>query len=438
MDTTFVTSIAIVTGLMLLLASGVWIFAAMLVISVGGLYILNDYSLLRIGSLMTSVQWRSMTSFELAALPLFVWMGEILFRTRLSEQIFRGLAPWVDWLPGRLLHVVIIACGGFGAVCGSSTATCATISQIALPELKRRGYDEGLAIGALCAGGTLGILIPPSVIMVIYAVAAEVSLIKMFIAGFLPGILLMVLFSCFIIIWTLLHPEKVPEGRVDMTLRERLKSLFELGPVVMLMVFIFGALFAGWITATECAAWGVLGAILVAIHSRTFNWTAFKDSVRAAVRTSCMIIILVAAAGFMSSFMAVAGIPKAVAGAIGAMNLAPLALVALLVVVYTVLGMFLDGVSMVLLTLPVALPMVTGAGFDPIWFGIFLVIVVEMGAISPPVGFNLFVLQNMTGKNVFTLGWMSLPFFLIMAGLIAVIAVWPTIVMVLPDLYSTR
>lgn len=436
MDSPVVTSVIIVVSLLLLLGAGVWIFAAMLVISIGGLFILNDYSLVRIGSLMTSVQWRSMTSFELAALPLFVWMGEILFRTRLSEQIFRGLAPWVDWLPGRLLHVVVIACGAFGAVCGSSTATCATISKIALPELKRRGYDEGLSIGALCAGGTLGILIPPSVIMVIYAVAAEVSLIKLFIAGFLPGIVLMLLFSCYIVGWALLHPAKAPEGEGVMTLRQRLEALLELGPIVALMAFIFTALFAGWITATECAAWGVLGAILVAIHSGTFNWTAFRDSVRAAVRTSCMIIILVAAAGFMSSFMAVAGIPKAAAGAISALQLSPLALVALLVVVYTLLGMFLDGVSMVLLTLPVALPMVTAAGFNPIWFGIFLIIVVEMGAISPPVGFNLFVLQNMTGKNVFTLGWMSLPFFLIMAGLIIGIAVWPQIVMVLPDLYS--
>ena len=435
MDSPVVASVVIVVSLLLLLASGVWIFAAMLVISIGGLFILNDYSIVRIGSLMTSVQWRSMTSFELASLPLFVWMGEILFRTRLSEQIFRGVAPWVDWLPGRLLHVVIIACGAFGAVCGSSTATCATISKIALPELKRRGYNEGLSIGALCAGGTLGILIPPSIIMVIYAVAAEVSLIKLFIAGFLPGILLMLLFSCFIVVWALMNPAKAPEGGPTMTMRQRLRALVELGPVIALMAFIFAALFSGLITATECAAWGVLGAILVAIHSGTFNWTAFKDSVRAAVRTSCMIIILVAAARFMSSFMAVAGIPKAVATAIGAMHLTPLALVALLVLVYVVLGMFLDGVSMVLLTLPVALPMVTAAGFDPIWFGIFLIVVIEMGAISPPVGFNLFVLQNMTGKDVFTLGWMSLPFFLIMAGLIAVIAVWPQIVMVLPNLY---
>lgn len=436
MDSPLITSIIIIVGLLGLLAAGVWIFAAMLVVSIAGLYFLNDYSLLRIGSLLTSVQWKTMTSFELAALPLFVWMGEILFRTRLSEQIFRGLAPWVNRLPGRLLHVVVLACGVFGSVSGSSTATCATISKIALPELKRRGYDEGITIGALCAGGTLGILIPPSIIMVLYAVAAEVSLVKLFIAGFLPGFLMMALFSGYIVVWALLNPKKSPAGEDAMTLRQKFALLVELGPMTALLIFVFGALFAGWITATECAAWGVLGALLIALHSRTLNWRSFRDSVQSTLRTSCMIAILIAAAGFMSSFMAIAGIPKAVAASFAAMQLSPYALIALLTLVYILLGIFLDGVSMILLTLPVVLPMVTGAGFDPLWFGIFLIIVIEMAELSPPVGFNLFVLQNMTGKDVFTIGWMSLPFFLMMVVTAAMITFWPQIVMVLPDLYS--
>ena len=436
MDSPLFTSIIIVVSLLALLASGVWIFASMLVVSIFGLYILSDYSFLRIGSLLTSVQWKTMTSFELAALPLFVWMGEILFRTRLSEQIFRGLAPWVNRIPGRLLHVVVLACGVFGSVSGSSTATCATISKIALPELKRRGYDEGITIGALCSGGTLGILIPPSIIMVLYAVAAEVSLVKLFIAGFLPGFLMMALFSGYIIFWALKNPDKAPAGEDRMTFRQKFALLVELGPMTALLVFVFGALFIGWITATECAAWGVLGAILIALHSRTLNWQSFWDSVHATLRTSCMIAILIAAAGFMSSFMAIAGIPKAVAGAIAAMELSPFALIALLTLVYILLGIFLDGVSMILLTLPVVLPMVTGAGFDPLWFGIFLIIVIEMAELSPPVGFNLFVLQNMTGKDVFTIGWMSMPFFLMMIVTAVMITLWPQIVMVLPDLYS--
>jgi len=436
MDSPLITSIIIIFGLLGLLAAGVWIFAAMLVVSIVGLFVLNDYSFVRIGSMLTSVQWKTMTSFELAALPLFVWMGEILFRTRLSEQIFRGLAPWVNWLPGRLLHVVVLACGIFGSVSGSSTATCATISKIALPELKRRGYDEGITIGALCSGGTLGILIPPSIIMVLYAVAAEVSLVKLFIAGFLPGFLMMSLFSGYIVVWALFNPDKSPKGEDQMTLRQMFSLLIELGPITALLVFVFGALFAGLITATECAAWGVLGAILIALHSGTLNWRSFRDSVQSTLRTSCMIAILIAAAGFMSTFMAIAGIPKAVAVAISDMQLSPFALIALLTVVYILLGIFLDGVSMILLTLPVVLPMVTGAGFDPLWFGIFLIIVIEMAELSPPVGFNLFVLQNMTGKDVFTIGWMSLPFFLMMVVTAAMITFWPEIVMVLPDLYS--
>ena len=436
MDSPLITSLIITAALLGLLAAGVWIFAAMLVVSIVGLFVLNDYSFVRIGSLLTSVQWKTMTSYELAALPLFVWMGEILFRTRLSEQIFRGLAPWVNWLPGRLLHVVVLACGVFGSVSGSSTATCATISKIALPELKRRGYDEGITIGALCSGGTLGILIPPSIIMVLYAVAAEVSLVKLFIAGFLPGALMMALFSGYIVVWALAHPDKSPKGEDPMTLRHRFALLIELGPMTALLVFVFGALFAGWITATECAAWGVLGALLIALHSRTLNWATFCESVNSTLRTSCMIAILIAAAGFMSSFMAIAGIPKAMAAAISSMQLSPYGLIALLTVVYIILGIFLDGVSMILLTLPVVLPMVTGAGFDPLWFGIFLIIVIEMAELSPPVGFNLFVLQNITGKDVFTIGWMSMPFFLMMIVTAAMITFWPQIVMVLPDLYS--
>ena len=436
MDNQVLATALVIAGLLALLGSGLWIFASMLLVSMIGLYLLKDYSLIRIGAMMQSVQWRTMTSFELAALPLFVWMGEILFRTRLSEQIFRGMAPWVNWLPGRLLHVVVLACGVFGSVSGSSAATCATISKIALPELKRRGYSESLTIGSLCAGGTLGILIPPSIIMVLYAVAAEVSLIKLMIAGFLPGFLMMGLFSAYIIVWSLLPRHRTPGPGETLPLRERFALLLELGPLAALLVFVFGALFAGWITATECAAWGVLGSILVALQSRAFSWAAFWDSVHATVRTSCMIIILIAAAGFMSSFMAVAGIPKAVAGGIASLELNRYALIALLTFVYMVLGIFLDGVSMILLTLPVVLPIVVGAGFDPIWFGIFLIIVIEMAELSPPVGFNLFVLQNMTGRDVFTIGWMSLPFFLMMVVTIVLLTIWPQIVTILPSLYS--
>ena len=433
MDSPLVASAFVIFGLLALLGIGIWMFSAMLLVSVVGLFVLKDYSLDRIGSLMQAVLWKTSTSYELAALPLFVLMAEVLFRTRLSEQLFRGMAPWVNWIPGRMMHVCVWASGIFGSVSGSSAATCATVSKIALPEMKRRGYDDGLAVGALCSGGTLGMLIPPSIVMVIYAVAAEVSLVKLMIAGILPGLLMMLLFSGWIAGWSMANPERTPGG-VPSGMREKLASLRDLGPVTLLLAFIFGALFSGWITATECAAWGVLGALGIALQSGTLNWSSLGQSVKATLRTSCMIISLVATAGFMSSFMAVAGIPRAMAEAIAGFQLSPYALIVVLTIVYIVLGIFLDGISMILLTLPVVLPIVTHAGFDPLWFGIFLIICIEMAEISPPVGFNLFVLQKMTGYDVFTIGRMSLPFFMLMIVCTAILTVWPGLVMWLPEL----
>jgi len=430
-------STIVICALLALLASGVWILIAMLVVSVVSLHLLVGLSMPRIGSMLQSVLWRTSTSFELAALPLFVWMAEILFRTNISEMMFRGMAPWVNRIPGKLLHVVVLSCGTFGSVAGSSAATCATISKIAIPELGRRGYAPGITIGALCAGGTLGILIPPSIIMVIYAVAAEVSLVKLMIAGFLPGFLLMALFSLYIVGWALAVPDGPPAADPPSSWRQKLRSLGELGPMAGLLIFVFGALVAGWVTATECAAWSVLGALAVAWHSGSLTWRVLFESLRATIRTSCMIIVLVAAAGFLSSFMALAGIPKAMAAQVAAMELGPYQLIAVLTLIYAILGIFLDGASMILLTLPVVLPIVTAAGFDPIWFGIFLVIVTEMSELSPPVGFNLFVLQAMTGRDIFYIGLQALPFFLLMVASLVLITFFPAIVMIGPDWYAS-
>ncbi len=438
MDSPLVAAALVVLGLLALLGIGIWMFAAMLLVSLVGLVVLKDYSFDRIGALMQAVLWKTMTSYELAALPLFIFMAEILFRTKLSEQLFRGLGPWVNWMPGRLLHVCVWASGVFGAVSGSSAATCATVSKIALPEMKRRGFDNGLAVGALCAGGTLGMLIPPSIVMVIYAVSAEVSLVRLMIAGVLPGVLMMALFSGWIAGWSLAHPERTPPSPAATGFREFAASLKDLGPISLLLLFVFGALFSGWITATECAAWGVLGSLLLALQSRTLHWRGLFDSVRSTLRTSCMIIILVAAAGFLSSFMAVAGIPKTFAQSITGLGLSPYVLILVLMLAYIVLGIFLDGISMILLTLPVVLPIVTAAGFDPLWFGIFLIICIEMAEISPPVGFNLFVLQKMTGHDVFTIGRMSLPFFLLMMVCAAILTIWPGLVTALPDFVMNR
>ncbi|MGZ8396174.1 MAG: TRAP transporter large permease, partial [Rhodoplanes sp.] len=371
-------------------------------------------------------------SWTLAALPLFVWMGEILFRTRLSDEMFRGLAPWLNWLPGRLMHVNVLACGIFGSVSGSSAATCATVAKIALPELKKRGYDETVSLGSLAGAGTLGILIPPSITMVVYAVAANVSIIQVFLAGFLPGLLVMALYSGYLIVWSLANPSKTPPADPPMPLRQKLHESAKLLPVGLLIGFVFLSLLLGWATATECAAWGVLGSLAIAWWHGALSWTSFWESVMGATRVTCMIMLILAGASYMSTSMAYTGIPVALANWVGSLDLSPYALIAALTVMYILLGAALDGISMIVLTTAVVVPMIKQAGFDLVWFGIFVVLVVEMAEVSPPVGFNLFVLQTMSGKDSNTVARAALPFFFLLVAAVALITVFPDIVMVLP------
>jgi len=369
----------------------------------------------------------------LAALPLFIWMGEILFRTKLSEEMFEGLRPWLNRVPGRLMHTTILGCGVFGSVSGSSAATCATIAKVALPELKRRGYNEKLAIGSLATAGTLGILIPPSITMVVYAVAADASIIRIFLAGFLPGLLLMLLFSGYIAWWSLRHPDQVPPADPPTTFMEKLRLSGNLIPCGLLIVFIVWVLVAGWATATECAAFGVLGSLGIAAWGRNLSWQNFKDALMGATRTSCMIMFILAGAAFLTKTMAFTGIPRELAEWVDAMHLSPYALIGALVVVYLVLGTALDGISMIVLTSAVVLPMIQKAGFDLVWFGIFIVLLVEIAEVTPPVGFNLFVLQNMTGKDSNVIAKAAIPFFFCLVVCIALITLFPSIVTILPD-----
>jgi tripartite ATP-independent transporter DctM subunit len=376
--------------------------------------------------------WGNSASWELAALPLFIWMGEILFRTRLSEEMFRGLAPWLNWLPGRLLHVNVLACGIFGSVSGSSAATCATVAKIALPELKKRGYDEMVSLGSLAGAGTLGILIPPSITMVVYAVAANVSIIQVFLAGFLPGLLVMVLYSGYIGAWSLAHPERTPPADPPMSFRQKMVESAQLIPLLLLIALVFVSLLAGWATATECAAWGVLGSLAIAWWHGALTKESFWQSVMGATRVNCMILLILAGASYISTSMGYTGIPRALAEWVDALHLSPYALIAALTVMYIVLGTALDGISMIVLTTTIVIPMIKQAGFDLVWFGIFMVLVVEMAEVSPPVGFNLFVLQTMSGKDSNTVARASLPFFFLLVAAVAIITVFPDIVMVLP------
>ena len=416
--------------LSVLLAGGVWIAIALLATGYVGMQFIGGG--IPSGPVLATTIWGNSNSWTLAALPLFIWMGEILFRTKLSEEMFRGLAPWLNRIPGRLMHVNVLACGIFGSVSGSSAATCATVAKIALPELKRRGYDETVSLGSLAGAGTLGILIPPSITMVVYAVAANVSIIQIFLAGFLPGLLVMVLYSGYIAGWSLANPAKQPPPEPQMTFREKLEESRQLIPLTLLIILVFLSLMLGWATATECAAWGVLGSLAIAWWHKALTWDSFWASVMGTVRVNCMIMLILAGASYMSTSMAYTGIPAALASWVDSFQLSPYALIAALTLMYIVLGTALDGISMIVLTTTIVIPMIKQAGFDLVWFGIFLVLVVEMAEVSPPVGFNLFVLQTMSGKDSNTVARAALPFFFLLVAAVAIITVFPDIVMVLP------
>ncbi len=424
-----------IAGLLLLLlvalmAGGVWIAIALMACGFAGMLFVGGN--IPPGAVLATTVWGNSASWSLAALPLFIWMGEILFRTRLSEEMFRGLAPWLNWLPGRLMHVNVLACGIFGSVSGSSAATCATVAKIALPELKKRGYDEKLSLGSLAGAGTLGILIPPSIMMVIYAVAANVSILQVFLAGFIPSLIVIGLYSGYIAAWSLLHPARMPPPEPRLSLRQKLRESANLIPCLLLIALVFATLLFGWATATECAAWGALGSLVIAWWSGSLSFASFWASVMGATRVTCMIMLILAGASFMGTAMAFTGIPNALAAWVAAMQLSPFALIAALTLMYMVLGTALDGISMIVLTTAVVIPMVSQAGFDLVWFGIFLVLIVEMAEISPPVGFNLFVLQTMSGKDSNTVALAALPFFFLLVAAVAIITAFPGLVTWLP------
>lgn len=423
-------SLVLLAALGALLAAGVWIAIALIGLGfIGMMFFTNS----PVGLLMATTTWGSSTSWALTALPLFIWMGEILFRSRISEDMFRGLAPWMDALPGRLIHCNVIGCGIFAAISGSSTATALTIGKITVPELRKRNYDEAMVVGSLCGAGTLGLMIPPSIIMIVYGVAADVSIARLFVAGVLPGIILMLLFSGYIAGWALLHPARTPPRAIRMSLGQKLWEGRFLIPTVLLITAVIGSIYAGIASPTESAALGVLGSLVLSAVSGGLNWKSFSEGVMGAMRTSCMIAFILTGASFLTVAMGFTGIPRAIAEWIARMGLTPGALIAVLTLFFIVLGCFLDGISMVVLTAAVILPSVRTAGIDLLWFGIFIVLVVEMAQLTPPVGFNLYVLQALTGRNMFYVARASLPFFFLMVIAVALIWIFPSIVSYLPS-----
>ncbi|MDV4146674.1 MULTISPECIES: TRAP transporter large permease [Shimia] len=423
-------SIILFALLFLFLGSGLWVALSLLGVGMAAMALFTDAPL---GLVMATTIWGHGNSWALAALPLFIWMGEILFRSKLSEDMFTGLSPWMNRLPGRLLHVNIFGCGIFAAVSGSSAATAATIGKLSIPELAKRGYPERMVIGTLAGSATLGLLIPPSIILIVYGVATEQSIARLFVAGILPGLLLVSLFVGYVALWGLMNKNSLPREDTRYSLREKLYHSRRLLPVMGLIAGVIGSIYAGIASPTDAAAVGVVLALVMSWASGSLTWQSFTEGLMGAMVTSCMIAFILAGASFLTVAMGFTGIPRLLAEWIGGMGLSTYTLLAALTVFFVIMGCFLDGISVVVLTTSVIMPMVQQVGIDPLWFGIFVVIVVEMSQITPPVGFNLFVLQSLTGRNILTVARAALPFFLLMLLALALIVVLPEIVTFLPE-----
>ena len=424
------TIAALLIGLMLaLLAGGLWIGLALMAIGILGML---GFTPRAPGDGMAVAIWGANSSWTLTALPLFLWMGEILFRTKLSEDMFKGLSPWLERLPGRLLHTNIIGCTLFAAVSGSSAATCATIGKIALPELTRRGYPESMALGTLAGAGTLGLLIPPSIIMIVYGVSADVSIAKLFIGGVLPGILLAGLFMGWVVGWSLLNRARIPPADLRTNFIGKLRASRNLIPVILLIGGVLGSIYAGIATATEAAAIGVIGSLIIAASQKSLTRKSFIDALMGATRLYCMIALILGGSAFLTLAMGYIGLPRHLAEWISSLGLSQGMLLVALAVFFVLLGCFLDGISIVVLTMAVLLPTIHAAGIDPLWFGVFVVVVVEMAQITPPVGFNLFVLQGLTGKQITEIARYALPYFLLMVLAVVLLYLFPGLVTWLP------
>ncbi|MCL4768529.1 MAG: TRAP transporter large permease subunit [Hyphomicrobiaceae bacterium] len=422
-------AIVLLVTLLGLLGLGIWIAIALLAV---GLIGIGLFTAAPLGITMANQVWAGMASWTLTALPLFIWMGEILFRSRLASDMFRGLVPWMRRLPGQLLHANVIGSGIFASFSGSSSATCAAMARVTLPELERRSYPASISIGSLSGASTLGLLIPPSIIMIVYGASAEVSIAKLFIAGILPGIMLMALFSGYIVVWALLNRHRLELDTTRTTLVEKIAASRFAIPVFMLVGLVIGSIYAGIATPTEAAALGVAAALVLSFLTGTLTWRSFSEGLMSAMVTSTMIMLIVAGATFLTAAMGYTGLPRHLVAWVTSFELSVGGLLMALTVVFLILGCFIDGISIVVLTTAILLPTVEAAGIDLIWFGIFMVLIVEMSMITPPVGFNLFVLQALTGRSVSYIARATLPFFVLMILAVALITVFPSIVLYLP------
>ena len=423
-------TIFFISILLFFLGTGIWVAISMIGVSAFGMMLFTSRP---VGDAMATTIWGTTSSWTLTALPLFVWMGEILFRTKLSENLFEGLSPWMQKLPGGLIHVNVVGCALFAAISGSSAATVATVGKMSIPELRKRNYPEKILLGSLAGSGTLGLLIPPSIILIIYGVTVQESIAKLFIAGILPGIMIAVLFMFYVILWSLTNKKLMPKSFENFSFFEKIKRSKQLLPVIILILAVIGSIYTGIATATEAASLGVVGALILSYLQKSLTLETFKQSLLGATKTSCMIAFILAGSSFLSLAMGFTGLPRNLAIWIENMALSPYVLIFVLMIFYIILGMFLDGISAVVLTMAIIEPMIRQAGFDMIWFGIFLVVVVEMAQITPPVGFNLFVLQGMANKDMGYIARSAFPLFLLMILAVIVIIIFPEIALWLPN-----
>ena len=428
--TEILLTIFFISVLLFFLGSGIWVALSMIGVSAIGMMLFTSRP---VGDAMATTIWGTSSSWTLTALPLFVWMGEILFRTKLSENLFKGLSPWMQKLPGGLIHVNIVGCALFAAISGSSAATVATVGKMSIPELRKRKYPEKILLGSLAGSGTLGLLIPPSIILIIYGVAVQESIAKLFIAGIIPGIMIALIFMSYVIIWSLINKKTMPKILEEYSFIDKIKRSKQLLPVIILILAVIGSIYTGIATATEAASLGVLGALLLSYFQKSLTVETFKSSLLGATKTSCMIAFILAGSTFLSLAMGFTGLPRNLALWIQNMELSPYVLIFVLMLFYIILGMFLDGISAVVLTMAIIEPMIRQAGFDMIWFGIFLVIVVEMAQITPPVGFNLFVLQGMANKDMGYIAKSAFPLFLLMVLAVILVVIFPEIALWMPE-----
>ena len=423
-------TIFFISILLFFLGTGVWVAISMISVSAIGMMLFTSRP---VGDAMATTIWGTSSSWTLTALPLFVWMGEILFRTKLSKNLFEGLSPWMQKLPGGLIHVNVVGCALFAAISGSSAATVATVGKMSIPELRKRKYPEKILLGSLAGSGTLGLLIPPSIILIIYGVTVQESIAKLFIAGILPGIMIAAIFMLYVVFWSLLNKKVMPKSFENFSFFQKIKKSKQLLPVIILILAVIGSIYTGIATATEAASLGVVGALVLSYFQKSLNLKTFKESLLGATKTSCMIAFILAGSTFLSLAMGFTGLPRNLAIWIQNMDLSPYILIFVLMIFYIILGMFLDGISAVVLTMAIIEPMIRQAGFDMIWFGIFLVVVVEMAQITPPVGFNLFVLQGMANKDMGFIARSAFPLFILMILAVVIIIIFPEIALWLPQ-----